>query len=509
MNLAERTVALVGRPNVGKSRLFNALARRRIAIVHDQPGVTRDVNYADIAEGHYTLLDTGGLGITEQMQETALTQAVEDQVYLAVEAASLVLFVVDAREGMTALDEIVAERLRRFAARVQIVVNKVDRPEDEGRVASFRKLGLGQALGVSAEHGRNLDALRETIEERLGPAPDQLAKGAEAIRRTRLCLAGRPNVGKSSIANRLLAAQRLVVSEIAGTTRDSVELALDYPDPDSGEVHRFSLIDTAGLRRRGRIGTPVEFFSAVRTEHAVESADVVILIVDARDGPTTQDKSIAGRALEAGRALIVVVNKWDLAVKAVEAGDLKGYDTVEEFQRDFFGALDQTLFFAPGSPVLFLSALEGFPVGELLKEARQLDERQDQKLPTGLLNRFLHDRVEKRPPSIRGGKRFKVFYAVQTGNRPITLRLFCNEATSLDESYKRYLENGLREVFDLNGCPLRLRFVGKERRFQPGPGEAPARKKRSRSDRASGARKTGGRSPVKRHQGGTRKPRRP
>lgn len=453
-----RIVALVGRPNVGKSRLFNRLARRRISIVHDEPGITRDVISADVDD--YTLMDTGGLGLVSEGEAANITEAVEIQVQLAVQSARLILFVVDGREGLTPLDEMVADELRRAGKEVVILINKLDNPEQTARAAEFSRLGFSRAIHVSAEHGRGESEMREVIAERLGPPP-KVTEPAQ--KRIKICFVGRPNVGKSSLGNRLLQSDRLIVTDIPGTTRDAVELDLDYQNPDGSSWH-FRLVDTAGVRRRTKVSSPVEYFSTTRSEHAIESADVVFLVLDAKEGVTKQEQHLGGLVLEKGKALVILVNKWDLVHETFREEPLEGYKDEREFREAFAVAVRKELFFNPDSPVIFVSALEGFAMERLLKSARRLDYVLDRKLPTGRLNRLLAELAAKRSPPAVKGRRFRIYYGVQTGNRPFRIRLFCNEAGSLPDTYRRYLEGGISREFDLPGCPIRFELVGKPKK---------------------------------------------
>jgi GTP-binding protein len=476
-----RTVALVGRPNVGKSRLFNRLCGRRLSIVHDQPGVTRDLISAEV-DDDYLLLDTGGIGMELEMTPKQIAAASEEQVDFAIGAAAVIVFIVDGRAGLTALDERVAEKLRRHGRPVVLAVNKIDRAEDEGAADEFAGLGLGEALAVSAEHGRGAKALEEAIRKILGPKPPAAAGPRE--HRIRISLVGRPNVGKSSLGNRLLDSSRLIVSDVPGTTRDSVELDLDYRRPD-GDTLKFRLADTAGLRSKRKVDSPVEYFSTVRTQHAIERSDVVLLVVDALDGVTRQDQALAGQIVEAGRALIVAVNKWDLVTDRWRGQPVEGYKSLKHFLQAYEKSLRKELFFLPSPPVLFVSAVTGFRVETLLDSAAAIEATLDMKLPTGHLNRRIGQLFEARPPRRVGAKRFKVFYAVQTGRRPFRVRLFCNRVERLEPTYRRYLEKGLQEAFRLDGCPVRFDLVGKAQRYTE-PDEAerelrpalPARKER-------------------------------
>lgn len=453
-------VAVVGRPNVGKSRLFNRLCRRRIAIVHDQPGVTRDVVSADV-DGHVTLMDTGGIGMEPEMTPRELQAATEEQVSFSVQAANLIIFVVDGMEGCTPLDQILATRLRVYGKEIIVVANKVDTPEHEDRVGEFFQLGLGDPIAVSAEHGLGIDVLWQAIERVVGPPPEVATVVADE-KRIPICFVGRPNVGKSSICNRLLNSERMIVSDIPGTTRDAVGFDLDY-DPQGAAPLRFRLFDTAGLRAGAKLSSSVEYFSGLRSRHAMEHSEIVFLVLDALEGVTKLDKRIAGEAMEFGVGLIVVVNKWDYALEKFRRDPLPGYDDEESFRKAFAKAVRKELFFLPKSPVLFVSATRGHGMGEILQEASRLHDRLDQKLSTAKINQALHDLIERNPPRLIASKRFKVYYAVQVSNHPLRIRMYCNSTERLEDGYRRYLESGLESVFDLRGCPIRIDLHGKKR----------------------------------------------
>lgn len=461
-----RTVAIVGRPNVGKSRLFNRLCRRRLSIVHDMPGVTRDLVSAEV-DDDFVLLDTGGLGMELEMTPKKIARAAEEQVDFAIQASKVVLLVVDVRQGITALDEMVAEKLRRCGSEVVLVANKADSLAEEDNAYEFTRFGLGDVFPVSAEHGRGISDLVETIKDKLG-ALTQVASGADVEpKRIRISLFGRPNVGKSSIGNRLLNSRRLIVSDVPGTTRDSVELDMDYTHKD-GEQLKFRLADTAGLRSRSKVDSPVEFFSSVRSQQAMQRSDVVFLVIDAVAGVTRQDQAIAGSILDAGRALVVVVNKWDLIIQQWKQEPIEGFKSLKHFLESYEKSLRREMFFLPDPPVLFVSAETGFRIESMLETAAAVSATLDMKIPTGKLNALIQSLFEARSPKIVGTKRFKVFYAVQTGSRPMQIRLFCNRIERLDPAYRRYLERAIIHEFRLSGCPVRFDLVGKERRYQEG-----------------------------------------
>ena len=438
-----------------------------MSIVHDMPGVTRDLISTEVRDD-YVLLDTGGIGMEIEMTPKKISVAAEEQVEFAIQAASVILFVVDVREGITNLDEIVAQKLRRYGKHVLLVTNKVDLEENEDLADEFIRLGLGQALCVSAEHGRGITDLEAAIDEKLGPKPE--GSEADQTDRIRISLLGRPNVGKSSIGNRLLKSTRLIVSDVPGTTRDSVELDLDYQHKD-GELLKFRLADTAGLRMMRKVDNPVEYFSTVRTQAALDRSDVAFLVIDAVDGVTKQDQALAGDILDAGRALVIVVNKWDIIIERWTHDPVDGFKNLKHFLKSYEDSLRKEMFFLPNPPVLFVSAVTGFKIESMLNAAVSIQATLDMKLPTGKLNNLIEKLFEARAPKIVGTKRFKVFYAVQTGSRPLRIRFFCNRVERLDPGYRRYLEKAIIHEFRLSGCPVRFDLVGKARRYEEGEGE--------------------------------------
>ena len=461
----KRIVAIVGRPNVGKSRLFNRLARKRISIVHDQPGVTRDVISADVADGAYTLLDTGGIGYKGIDTPAALTKASEVQVDFAIATASLILFIIDGLSGLSSLDEKIAAMLRRSKKTVRLVINKADFDDDKIDLAEAYRLGLGEPLRVSAEHGRGESELRAAILEAIGPAPEETPEGErDASQPLTVCFIGRPNVGKSSLSNRLLQSDRLIVSPTPGTTRDSVELAFDFKGRD-GRMYPFRLIDTAGIKAATKLASPIEYFSRLRALDAIKKTDVVFLVLDAIDGVTQQDKAIAGESIKEKKPIVVVVNKWDLVKEAFKKqGGFAPYKDERDYREKYEHALFERLYFTPGAPLVYVSAMSGYEVDRMLNAAVKLNRMLDTKLPTAKLNKTIAYLAERTPPPAIGGKRFRVYYATQTGTRPFRIKLFCNREETLSESYRRYLEAGLVEEFGLNGCPIYFDLVGKEQR---------------------------------------------
>lgn len=458
-----RSVAIVGRPNVGKSRLFNRLIGKRLAIVHDQPGVTRDVVMEEV-EDNFILMDTGGIGMkSTEMSSAEINKATEEQVDFAIEAAAVVLFVVDLQSGLTTEDQNIAAKLRKYGKPTLLVINKLDSQKHLHLIDDFHQLGFKNSVAVSAEHGLHANVLLDKIKELLGPepTPEESDDGQKLRRRVRICFTGRPNVGKSSLTNSLLKSDRLIVSDVPGTTRDSIEVNLDYEAPDNTSWH-FQLIDTAGLKPKTKVKNSLEFFSGLRTNESIESADVVFLILDALAGVTKLDKKIAGDILELGRGLVIVVNKWDIAMKQFAEEPLEGYESEADFRKAFVKAIRKELFFIPQSPVIFTSAAEGYGIDEILRRGKAVFDRMHKKLPTGRINRLIGELMKRQMPHLVHGKRFKIYYAVQVGNNPFCIRIYCNQEMRLEDSYKRYLEAGFNEEFQLDGCPIKFDLVGKK-----------------------------------------------
>ncbi|MBX3706499.1 MAG: ribosome biogenesis GTPase Der [Pseudomonadales bacterium] len=469
------TLALVGRPNVGKSTLFNRLSHRRDALVADVPGLTRDRRYGRVLlDGcPCTLIDTGGL----LGADGVLTDAMERQAEVAMDEADLVLFLVDARAGLTPADLEIADRLRRREYRVLLVVNKVDGVSSDAAQAEFAMLGMPDTVFVSAAHGRGIGILVETIVARLGlvppeaesaseadagyeagadlehefaePADSDEAEGEEASGEAegpgglapeaiRVAIIGRPNVGKSTLTNRLLGEERQVVYDQPGTTRDAIEI------PFQREARDYVLIDTAGVRRRGRIDEVVEKFSVVKTLEAIDRAHVVVLVMDAREGVVEQDLHLLGYAIEAGAGIIVAVNKWD----GLSA------DARERVRSE----LSRRLTIAPWIPVLQISALHGTGVGLLLREVDRVYRSGRLDVGTTRLTRLLGDLVRGHPPPSVRGRQIKLRFAHKAGGHPPRIVIHGNQTEALPGSYIRYLENGFREALDLHGTPVHLVF---------------------------------------------------
>ena len=442
-------VAIVGRPNVGKSTLFNRLVGAKKAIVLDTPGVTRDRHYGEAkwAGPPFDLIDTGGF---EMVNSSSIVKQMREQAMAAIEEADLVLFVVDGRAGITPDDLEVAKLLRNSGQACICAVNKIDGQKQDALMYEFYSLGLEHVLAISAEHTRGVSELLEAIDEQLGLSENYQEYGAEREDETRIALLGRPNVGKSTLTNRLLGEDRMIVDSTAGTTRD----AIDAPIMVDGE--RFLLIDTAGLRRKSNIRRwSSEGFSVMRTLRAVERCHVAVVLIDAVEGITDQDAKIIGLTHEKGRALIILVNKWD----AIE----KDHKTVEVYREQ----IERKLPFAGYAPILFISGLTGQRVHKLIGMVKQVREHHLFRSTTGPLNRWLEAVVQKHHPPTHKNKRLRLYYVTQARNAPPTLVFHCNHPEAVHFSYQRYLVNQFREHFELKGTPIRLLFRGKDNPFDP------------------------------------------
>lgn len=438
MKQALPAVAIIGRPNVGKSTFFNRVLGARVAIVEDIPGVTRDRNFerAEWAGRHFYLIDTGGL---EPESTEPMAVAIRKQVQAAIEESDVLVFVVDGKAGLHPLDHQIAELLRRSERPIVLVVNKMDRlPEDLGH-HDFWELGLGEPLPVSAISGKGSGDVLDAIVEKLPEQPEAL----EEEDTLSVAVIGKPNVGKSSFVNRLLGTERLVVSDIAGTTRDSIDTPLRY----HGRTLIF--IDTAGLRRQSRIDESLEYYSALRTERAIERADVCLLLIDATEPVHNQDLRIAEKALAAGCGLIIVVNKWDLVEK-----DEKTAIAYERHLRESARSLRWV-------PILFASALTGQRVHRVLDLILQVAAERTRRIPTRELNDLLEVLEQRQPPPHYRGQQVKLLYATQANAVPPTLVIFTNQPKGIPDHYLRYLENGFREQWGFIGVPLRIKIRGR------------------------------------------------
>ena len=516
-------IAIVGRPNVGKSALFNRIVGRRIAIVHDEPGVTRDRISAE-AEWHgraFTLVDTGGIGLLRREKAgDVIIKAAMEQVDLAIESANVIILVVNVQEGIVPLDREVTEKLRRSGKPVLVAVNKVDTSRAETGLDEFSQLGFDQIFPVSAIHGEGIEPLMDAATALLPTvsspqsAVSSNADGADVATTDyqllttdshilKLAIVGRPNVGKSSIINALTQSGRVIVSPVPGTTRDSIDVPFEVET--GGVRQKYVLIDTAGMRKTRRVDDSVEFFSVQRAVDSIERCDIAVLILDAEAGILEQDKKIADKIVEARRACIVVVNKWDLVAESVRQvreeeiekrnkkqrteGQAKIISTLGEFGQ----WVQDKLFFLDYAPVIFTSAQSGFHLDRMLEAVRYVAAQLQQKIPTAILNRTLRDAIERRQPVSAAGHRLKFFYATQVRQAPPTFLLFINRDELFSDQYKKYLAGELRRAFGYEGCPMvlvpkpRPKTVEPIRKFKtPRPGN---RTDSDRKNRRSGRNK--------------------
>jgi len=439
-----RNVAIVGRPNVGKSALFNRLAGRNIAIVHDQPGITRDRISAVSKRGAepFIVWDTGGIG---GAGETELIKEVRAAADAAMREADIILFIVDAQQGLTPIDQELAQLLRRSKRPVVLVINKIDHPNHEDLAGEFSRLGFASVEPISAAHGRGIDSLVETIDRLLPPSTtsDQPSTALS------VAIIGRPNVGKSSLINAILSDRRSIVSHLPGTTRDAVDIAYRHGPDD------FVLIDTAGIRARGKHSSSVEVFSVMRSERTIRRADLCLLVIDATSGVTSQDKKIATLMQKARKPSLLVVNKWDL---------VKPERGAKEALAELIAETRERVFFLPYAPILVASALTGENVDRLFSAIRKVRRAARERLGTGVLNRLLRAAFAANPPPMVSGKRMKLFYAAQAHGsekrrlEPPEFVLFVNDPKLLGQTYERYLEAQIRDAQPFTGLPILLNF---------------------------------------------------
>ena len=455
-----RTLAIVGRPNVGKSAIFNRLAGRKISIVHDMPGVTRDriAAVCKLGAAPFEIIDTGGIGSTV---DASFTDQVHAEVEIALVASDLLLFVVDAQDGLTPVDLELARRLRRIDKPLIVAVNKVDHDKHDSAITDFGKLGLTPQIAISAEHNRGFSELLAAIEEKLPPADPAEEQDAPhgSARPVKIAIVGRPNVGKSSLTNAILHDERTLVSPISGTTRDAIDI------PYERHGNHYVLIDTAGIRPRGKVNNSVEVFSVMRSESSIRRADMCCLVVDATAGITAQDKKIAGLIQAAQKPCIVALNKWDLVKDRTED---------KESLKAFLQEMRSELFFVDYAPVMLVSAKTGAELTRLFKTIERIRIEAGERVGTGVLNRMFQTVMNAHPPALQGGKRFKVLFATQPvnpANTPIPipeLVLFVNDGKLLDQSYRRFLESKIREKMPYTGLPLFFHFRGRPPRDQKG-----------------------------------------
>ena len=434
-------IAIVGRPNVGKSTLFNRLVGRRKAMVDDMPGVTRDRNYAEVNryDVPFILVDTGGF---EPETDDRLLQQMREQSQLAMDEADLILFVMDGRSGLTPADREVVEMLRRVDKPVFHLVNKIDGDKLESGIGDFYALGVETLYPVSAEHNRGVGDLMTEVCAAL-PVDRSEAQDEEL---TRIAVVGRPNVGKSSLVNRLLGFERVVANPVAGTTRDAVDT------PFTWHKKRFLLIDTAGIRRKGKTTEKIEKYSVMDSLRSIERADVVLIVIDAEDGVTEQDSKIAGYAYEAGLGCIFVVNKWD----TLEKDNATLGKFVDRIRTEFK--------FLPFVPIVFVSAKTGQRLGRIMEEVDNVMAQFAKRVTTSELNRVFSAATAAHHAPLFQGRRVKFYFATQVGTRPPSFVIFTNRPEGIHFSYERYLMNQIREAFGFTGTPLRLMFKGRERR---------------------------------------------
>lgn len=433
--MAKPIVAMVGRPNVGKSTLFNRLAGKRISIVQDTPGVTRDRVYAEAEwlTHTFTMIDTGGI---EPERNDIIVQQMRRQANIAIETADVIVFIVDGKEGLTAADHEVAAMLRKSKKPIVLVVNKVDSLKEEDNAWEFYNLGIGDPITISASQGLGLGDMLDRVVENF----DSSIYDQDEDEYIRIAMIGKPNVGKSSLINKLLGEERVIVSEVAGTTRDAIDSELET------EEGKFILIDTAGLRRKSKVKEEIERYSVVRTYAAIERADVCILMIDAQEGITEQDEKIIGYAHEMRKAIMIIVNKWDL----VEKDD----KTLDNFKKD----LQSKLKFINYAEYLFISALTGQRTHKVLQMARKCYDNYNKRVSTGILNDVISKAVLMKEPPVVGLKRMKIYYATQVATRPPKFVFFVNDSEAKHFSYERYIENQLRDSFDFKGTGIQIEY---------------------------------------------------
>ena len=437
--MAKPIVAIVGRPNVGKSQLFNRLAGKRLSIVEDTPGVTRDRLYADSdwRGRDFTVIDTGGI---EPSNDNEILQFMRFQAETAISHADVIILITDLRTGITAADQDVASMLLRSGKPLVLAVNKCDKPGDPpAEFYEFYNLGLGEPYGISALHGYGVGELLDAAYEYFPPADEE----EEDADRIRVALIGKPNVGKSSLLNRVLGEERVIVSNIAGTTRDSV-------DADVDNAHgKFTFIDTAGIRKKSKVDEKIEKFSVMRSLLAVERADVCVIMIDATEGVTEQDTKVAGYAHEQGKACIFAVNKWDIVSKDTKT------------MKNFTMRVREEFAFMSYAEIIFISAKTGQRVDKLLELIKKVNEQHKRRITTGMLNDVLNEAMAKQQPPSDKGRRLKVYYGTQAATAPPTFILFANSKDLFHYSYLRFIENQVREAFGFEGTPIK--FIVREK----------------------------------------------
>ncbi len=439
-----RVVAIVGRPNVGKSAIFNRIIGRRLSIVHEESGVTRDrLNAeAEVAGEKFQLVDTGGLGQLDNARgQDRFDEGIRQQIDVAIRDAAVFILVVDVEAGVVPLDREVARLLREAGRPVFVAANKADHPSRDARAEDCAELGY-PVYPVSALHSRGFDPLLRDVVGELPPPVEEA--GEEPLR---VAVVGKPNAGKSSYINRLLRSNRVLVSEVPGTTRDSIEIP--FRVGRGKQARSYLLMDTAGLKRKGKVKDVVEMFSMMRAEESIRRADVVVLVLDAEVGPSAHDKKISSLIHRHEKGSVLLVNKWDR---------MEGTT-----QRAYLKALAGALPFLQHVPVVFASAHSGYNIRRSVDAIDHVAAQVRSKLATGVLNRVLHDAINRRPPTAVDGRRMKLFYATQTGTQPLRITLFVNHPRRVNENYRRYLVHALRDAFGLEGAPVILRFRARSR----------------------------------------------
>ncbi len=428
------SVALVGRPNVGKSSVFNRILRQKISIIEDTPGITRDRIYgvANYKGYKFNLIDTGGIDLSNEEFNTEI----KIQAEIAIEEADVIIFVVDGKEGLNTNDKVVRDILYKSNKKIIVAINKIDNNQAKENMYDFYELGFEHYVGISAEHGTNFDKL---LDEVVKDFNDQDI--VEDDGRVKFAIIGRPNVGKSSLVNALLREDRVIVSDVAGTTRDSIDTVFNY------DKEEYVVIDTAGMRKKGRVFESVEKYSLLRSMKSIERCNVCVLVINAEEGIIEHDKHIASYALEAGKPLVLVVNKWDL----MKDTDIKTF--TKEVRAEF-----QFLSYVP---IVFLSAKEGTRVHTLMPEIIKVYNNSRRELKTSTLNNVIRDAYDLNPAPSYKGRRLKIYYVVQVGIMPIRINFFVNDKGLVHFSYLRYIENKLRENFDLEGAPVEIQFKNK------------------------------------------------
>jgi len=459
-------VAIVGRPNVGKSTFFNRMIGERVAIVEDRPGTTRDRIYGDTDWNgrDFTLIDTGGLELGTDIpvgqvgldgQPGDIMKRVQAQAQLAIEEADVIVFMVDTRTGITAADEEVAEMLRRTNKPVILAANKADNAARRLDAVEFYTLGLGEPITISSIQGTGTGDLLDVIVDALPPEEERPEEEEEDEDVVRVAILGRPNVGKSSLLNAILGFQRSIVSDVPGTTRDAIDTEMEF------EGKKVILVDTAGIRRRGRVGPGVEKYSVLRASRAIDRCDVALLLVDASEGLAAQDTHIAGEIQDKSKGVVVVVNKWDLAQaqrRAAREGDIpKPNEEIESAER-YRKIIAEGLKFIPYAPIVFASAKTGYHVQSLLETVLGIADMRFLRISTSRLNEAVQDAVRRHNPTVNRGKVLKIYYATQAQVNPPTFVFFVNDPQALHFSYERYLENQLRAAFGFKGTGIRMYF---------------------------------------------------